>query len=129
MPSKAPAKDPTRTRTSVRAPAARRNRSSAEPDGEIDRLIHEPVRLRIMSALAVTDSLSFNELRDLLDATDGNLSVHARKLEDAKYLRCTKEFDGRVPKTTYVITDLGRRTLESYLRQMEAIIRSARTQD
>ena len=93
---------------------------------ELDRLIHERVRLGIVSALAVNDSLSFNELKALLHTTDGNLSVHARKLEDAEYVACVKSFEGRVPKTEYRLTAQGRRALERYLDHMEALIRATR---
>jgi DNA-binding transcriptional ArsR family regulator len=93
---------------------------------ELDRLIHERMRLAIVSALAVNDSLSFNELKRLLDTTDGNLSVHARKLEDAHYIVCTKSFDGRVPRTEYRLSPAGRRALERYLEHMEALIRATR---
>ncbi len=94
---------------------------------DFDRLIHEQIRLGIVSALAVNDSLSFNELKKLLDATDGNLSVHARKLEDAGYVSCSKFFAGRMPKTEYRITPGGRRALETYLDQMESLIQSTKT--
>jgi len=93
---------------------------------ELDRLIHERVRLGIVSALAVNDSLSFNELKALLHTTDGNLSVHARKLEDAEYVACVKSFAGRVPKTEYRLSAQGRRALERYLDHMEALIRATR---
>ena len=93
---------------------------------ELDRLIHERVRLAIVSALAVRDSLTFNELKGLLKTTDGNLSVHARKLEDAEYVTCVKSFAGRVPKTEYRLTPQGRRALERYLDHMEALIRATR---
>jgi DNA-binding MarR family transcriptional regulator len=92
----------------------------------LDRLIHERLRLGIVSALAVNESLTFNELKRLLDTTDGNLSVHARKLEDANYVTCTKSFEGRVPRTEYRITPTGRRALERYLDHMEALIRATR---
>jgi DNA-binding MarR family transcriptional regulator len=92
----------------------------------LDRLIHERTRLGIISALAVNDSLTFNELKQLLGATDGNVSVHARKLEDAGYVSCTKSFAGRVPKTEYRLTAAGRRALEKYLSHMEALIRATR---
>jgi len=88
----------------------------------LDRLIHERLRLGIVSALAVNDRLSFNDLKRLLDTTDGNLSVHARKLEDAQYIACSKSFEGRVPKTEYRLTTPGRRALERYLDHMEALI-------
>jgi DNA-binding MarR family transcriptional regulator len=89
-------------------------------------VIHEPVRLGIVSALAVNDSMSFNELKDLLKTTDGNLSVHARKLEESEYVLCEKQFEGRVPKTTYSLTTQGKRALENYLTHMEGLIRTAR---
>ncbi len=92
----------------------------------LDRLIHERLRLGIVSALAVNESLTFNELKRLLDTSDGNLSVHARKLEDAQYVTCTKSFEGRVPRTEYRITATGRRALERYLDHMEALIRATR---
>ena len=92
----------------------------------LDRLIHERIRLGIVSALAVNDSLSFNDLKKLLRTTDGNLSVHARKLEDAGYIACTKSFEGRVPHTDFRITATGRRVLEKYLAHMEALIQATR---
>jgi DNA-binding HxlR family transcriptional regulator len=92
----------------------------------LDRLIHERIRLGIVSALAVNRSLTFNELKALLKTTDGNLSVHARKLEEADYILCTKSFDGRLPKTQYRLTGSGRRALERYLNHMEALIRATR---
>jgi len=92
----------------------------------LDRVIHERTRLGIVSALAVNASLSFNELKELVRATDGNLSVHARKLEDAGYIQCTKSFSGRMPKTEYRLTGAGRRALEGYLNHMEALIRATR---
>jgi len=105
---------------------ARARAAVAPRTGELDRLIHERVRLGIVSALAVNDSLSFNELKALLKTTDGNLSVHARKLEDASYVTCTKSFEGRIPKTEYRLTGAGRRALEHYLDHMEALIRVTR---
>jgi len=93
---------------------------------ELDRLIHERVRLGIVSALAVNDSLSFNQLKALLKTTDGNLSVHARRLEEAQYIACTKSFEGRIPKTEYRLTATGRRALERYLDHMEALIHATR---
>jgi len=92
----------------------------------LDRVIHERTRLGIVSALAVNASLSFNELKELVQASDGNLSVHARKLEDAGYVHCTKSFSGRMPKTEYRLTAPGRRALEGYLDHMEALIRATR---
>jgi DNA-binding HxlR family transcriptional regulator len=93
---------------------------------ELDRLIHERMRLAMVSALAVNQSLSFNELKRLLDTTDGNLSVHARKLEAANYIVCTKSFEGRMPRTEYKLSPVGRRALERYLDHMEALIHSTR---
>lgn len=89
----------------------------------LDRIIHERMRLAMVSALAVHDTLSFNELKSLLDTTDGNVSVHARKLEDAGYITCTKSFDGRVPRTEFRLAPAGRQALEEYLGHMEALIR------
>jgi DNA-binding HxlR family transcriptional regulator len=99
---------------------------SLGPDTEFDRLIHERMRLGIVSALAVNDSLSFGDMKRLLKTTDGNLSVHARRLEDAGYIACTKYFEGRLPKTEYRLTDAGREALERYLDHMEALIRATR---
>ena len=93
---------------------------------ELDRLIHEHMRLGIVSALAVHQSLSFNDLKKLLQTTDGNLSVHARKLEEAGYVACSKFFDKRVPKTEYRLTPSGRNALEHYLDHMEALIQATR---
>jgi DNA-binding MarR family transcriptional regulator len=92
----------------------------------LDRLIHERTRLAIVSALAVNKSLTFSELKQFLRATDGNLSVHARKLEDAGYVSCSKSFDGRMPKTEYSLSAAGRRALEKYLSHMEALIHATR---
>jgi DNA-binding HxlR family transcriptional regulator len=100
------------------------NREAVSPD--LDRLIHERIRLGIVSALAVNRSLTFNELKALLKTTDGNLSVHARRLEEADYIVCTKSFDGRLPKTEYRLTASGRKALERYLNHMEALIRATR---
>jgi DNA-binding HxlR family transcriptional regulator len=99
-------------------------REVVSPD--LDRLIHERIRLGIVSALAVNRSLTFNELKALLKTTDGNLSVHARRLEEADYIVCTKSFDGRLPKTEYRLTAAGRKALERYLNHMEALIRATR---
>jgi DNA-binding HxlR family transcriptional regulator len=105
---------------------------AANPDASnegalaLDRLIHERLRLGIVSALAVNEALTFNELKRLMQTTDGNLSVHARKLEDAGYVTCTKSFEGRMPKTEYRLTSPGRRALERYLDHMEALIRATR---
>ena len=93
---------------------------------ELDRLIHERIRLGMVSALAVNESLSFNDLKKLLKTTDGNLSVHARRLEEAEYVTCEKYFVGRVPKTVYRLTPTGQRALERYLDHMEALIQSMR---
>ncbi len=93
---------------------------------ELDKVIHERVRLAIVSALAVNEALTFNELKALLRTSDGNLSVHARKLEEAGYVTCSKSFEGRVPRTEYRLTAPGRRALERYLAHMEALIRMTR---
>ena len=111
----------TRTATQV-------NRSTAPPPAgaNLDRVIHDRTRLAIMSALAVNESLSFTELKTLTETTDGNLSVHARKLEDAGYLHCDKSFAGRTPRTDFKLTSTGRRAMEKYLDHMEALIRATR---
>lgn len=101
-------------------------RPAATRAGDLDRLIHERMRLGIVSALAVNASLTFSELRDLLGASDGNLSVHARRLEDAGYVACDKSFDGRIPRTEYRLTEAGRAALGRYLDHMEALIRATR---
>jgi DNA-binding HxlR family transcriptional regulator len=120
------------------AKALKRNDGAHEAEGadvnapapqaalDLDRLIHERMRLGIISALAVNDQLSFNDLKKLLKTTDGNLSVHARKLEEAGYIACEKFFEGRLPKTEYRLTPPGRRALEMYLDHMEAIIHATR---
>jgi len=112
-----------RSRGSARTAQAMR---AAERAPELDGLIHERMRLGIVSALAANESLTFSELKELLKTTDGNVSVHARKLEDADYISCAKSFVGRMPKTEYRLTDTGRRALEKYLNHMEALIRAAR---
>lgn len=107
----------------------RRRETVARPRAdlaELDPMIHERIRLGIVSALAVNDRLSFNELKRLLNTTDGNLSVHARKLEEAGYLACDKYFDGRIPKTEFRLTATGRKSLQRYLDRMEEIIRTTR---
>ena len=96
------------------------------PAPNLDRMIHERMRLGIVSALAANESLTFNDLKSLMNTTDGNLSVHARKLEEGGYIACTKSFEGRLPKTEYKITAAGRRALESYVSHMETIIRQMR---
>ena len=93
---------------------------------DFDALIHERIRLGIVSALAVNETLTFNELKKVLNTTDGNLSVHARKLEEAGYIRCEKYFEGRMPKTEYRLSAVGRRALEQYLNRMEELIRKTR---
>jgi DNA-binding MarR family transcriptional regulator len=108
---------------------AKRSSAPARPEApatSLDRLIHERTRLAIISALAVNNSLTFSELKKLLAASDGNLSVHARKLEDAGYIACTKSFANRLPKTEYRLTPSGRQALEKYLNHMEALIRATR---
>jgi len=107
----------------IKGPRAEaRNRTALD----LDRVIHERLRLGIISALAANDRLTFNDLKRLLQTTDGNLSVHARKLEDAQYISCEKSFDGRVPRTEYRLTASGRRALEKYIAHMESIIRAVR---
>jgi DNA-binding HxlR family transcriptional regulator len=103
-----------------------RNPAREAAPADLDRLIHERIRLGIVSALAVNRSLTFNELKALLKTSDGNLSVHARKLEEADYITCAKSFDGRLPKTEYRLAAAGRRALERYLNHMEALIRATR---
>ncbi len=103
-----------------------RNRMVDKALPQLDRLIHERIRLGMLSALAVNESLSFNDLKGLLQTTDGNVSVHARKLEDADYVTCTKYFKGRMPRTEYRLTPAGRRAFERYLDRMEALIRATR---
>ncbi len=123
-------------RSAARAPSARPfpdRLSAVSGDApraslDLDRLIHERVRLAIVSALAVNPALTFNELKHLLGTSDGNLSVHARRLEDAGYLECTKSFEGRVPRTEFRLTAVGRAALERYLAHMEGLIRSTRAQ-
>ncbi|HUN60585.1 MAG TPA: transcriptional regulator [Candidatus Sulfotelmatobacter sp.] len=112
--------------TREEGPTAVRSSAAQPVSSNLDRLIHERIRLGIVSALAVNRSLTFNELKALLKTTDGNLSVHARKLEEADYIVCTKSFDGRLPKTEYRLTAAGRRALERYLDHMEALIRATR---
>ena len=108
------------------APREMRSARTSAAAPSLDRLIHERLRLGIVSALAANESLTFNDLKSLVDSTDGNLSVHARKLEDAGYITCTKSFEGRMPKTEYKLTTAGRRALENYLNHMETLIRKMR---
>jgi DNA-binding HxlR family transcriptional regulator len=96
------------------------------PVPQLDRLIHERLRLGILSALSVNQSLTFNDLKKLLETSDGNLSVHARKLEEAGYITCTKSFDGRIPRSDYRLTATGRKSLDRYLDHMEALIQAMR---
>ena len=105
-------------------PGRSRARESSVP--ELDHVIHERMRLAIVSALAANEALSFRELKNLLQATDGNLSVHARKLEDAGYVACEKSFEGRVPKTEFKLTAEGRRAFEKYIDHLEALVRNVR---
>jgi DNA-binding HxlR family transcriptional regulator len=114
----------TRPREDSLATLREQPREAVSP--ELDRLVHERIRLGIVSALAVNRSLTFNELKALLKTTDGNLSVHARKLEEASYIVCSKSFDGRLPKTEYRLAGAGRKALERYLNHMEALIRATR---
>ena len=108
------------SRQSVSSPASQEAPS-------LDRVIHERMRLAIVSALAVNDSLTFNDLKRLLETTDGNLSVHARKLEDAHYITCEKSFEGRMPKTEFRLTAAGRKAFEKYIAHMEALIRNVKS--
>lgn len=108
-------------------PATRPARRAVEKTADLDRLIHERLRLGIVSALCVNESLGFTDLKALLKTTDGNLSVHARKLEEADYIACTKSFQGRTPHTEYRVTAKGRRALARYLDHMEALIAATRT--
>jgi DNA-binding HxlR family transcriptional regulator len=123
-----------RRRDSPSAPIERcdlgavRGRNPESDTLELDHLIHERVRLGIVSSLAVNGSLTFTDLRDLLGITDGNLSAHARRLEDARYVTCNKCYEGRTPKTEYALTATGRKELKGYLDHMEAIIQATRTQ-
>lgn len=103
-----------------------RSAKAEHPAPGLDRLIHERMRLGIVSALAANESLTFNDLKSLMNTTDGNLSVHARKLEDAGYIAVTKSFEDRLPKTEYKLTTAGQRALESYLSHMETIIQQMR---
>ena len=116
-PSSSAARRPERSAATLRAIAG--DESAAQ---SLDKVIHERLRLGIVSALAVNDRLTFNELKQLLQASDGNVSVHARKLEDAGYVSCHKSFEGRVPRTEYKLTAAGRKALERYLAHMEALI-------
>lgn len=115
-------------KTSQGKPAGKKAPASVAPETavDLDRVIHEKTRLAIVSALAVSPSITFNEMKAILKATDGNVSVHARKLEDAGYITTKKSFEGRMPKTEYSLTAAGRRALEKYLDHMEAIIRATR---
>jgi DNA-binding HxlR family transcriptional regulator len=110
------------------APAAAEAHASKarHPAHSLDRLIHERMRLGIISALAANESLTFNDLKHLMHTTDGNLSVHARKLEDGGYIACTKSFAGRLPKTEYKLTAAGKRALENYVSHMETLIKQVR---
>jgi DNA-binding MarR family transcriptional regulator len=121
---------PTLANKTLRAnPPAKPARPQPEheaPGLDLDRIIHERLRLGILSALAVNNALTFNELKKLLNTTDGNLSVHARKLEDAEYIVCEKSFENRMPRSEYRMTPAGKRALEKYLDEMEALIRATR---
>jgi DNA-binding HxlR family transcriptional regulator len=116
-----------RQRPEASAPRGQSPRSAGgRGSASLDNLIHHRIRLGIVSALAAVESLTFNEIKALLETTDGNLSVHARKLEEADYVTCTKTFDGRRPRTEYRLTPVGRRELTRYLSHMEALIRATR---
>ena len=105
-----------------------RGLGSKEGASRLDRIIHERMRLAIVSALAINESLRFNELKEILETTDGNLSVHARKLEEAGYIKCIKYFDDRVPRTEYRLTASGRQALERYLDHMETLVQAMRAE-
>jgi DNA-binding HxlR family transcriptional regulator len=107
-------------------PQSIRSRPAQSHAADLNRVIHEPIRLGIVSVLAINETMTFNELKHLLRTTDGNLSVHARKLEEAQYIACEKYFQGRVPKTEYRLTSAGRKALEIYLDHMEALIHATR---
>ena len=128
MPAKAAERDAaaTTTRRRARLAAVPPSSTSAMDEQPSDRLIYERVRLGIMSALAVRQELTFNELKALFDVSDGNLGAHARKLEEARYLTCTKFFEGRRPKSIYRLTELGRNALNRYLDHVEAVIKATR---
>jgi DNA-binding HxlR family transcriptional regulator len=113
-------------RSKISSLTALRGDAAETVPSDLNRLIHERIRLGIVSALAVNRSLTFNELKAMLKTTDGNLSVHARKLEEANYISCNKSFDGRLPKTEFRLTSVGKRALERYLDHMEALIRTTR---
>jgi len=117
-----PTKEDSKPTSSLRDSSS--SQKSAAPN--LDRLIHERLRLGIISALAANESLTFSDLKKLMNTTDGNLSVHARKLEEAGYIACTKYFDGRLPKTEYKLTKEGRQALENYLNHMESLIKQMR---
>ena len=121
------AKSAAARKTDSASAAAPRKQMVVEPSiPDFDRLIHEKTRLAIVSALAVNPSLTFNEMKAILKTTDGNVSVHARKLEEAGYLLTKKSFEGRMPKTEYSLTAAGKKALEKYLTHMEALIRATR---
>lgn len=120
------ARSPRRRESQNSVPEAVEGVMPAARAPDFDRLIHERLRLGIVSALAVNAKLTFSELKRLMKTTDGNLSVHARRLEEARYVECTKSFDGRVPRTEYKLTTAGRKALERYLDHMEALIRVTR---
>jgi DNA-binding transcriptional ArsR family regulator len=113
----------TESESTAAAPRAQKSRAHAR---DLDRLVHDRTRLAIVSALAASETLTFTELKGITETTDGNLSVHSRKLEDAGYISCTKGFDGRMPRTEFALTAAGRRALQKYLDHMEAIIAHAR---
>ena len=116
---------PSRTSSASAAPSAREVTGKPLPQ-RLDRLIHDRTRLAILAALAASEPLAFTDLKDITGSTDGNLSVHARKLEDAGYVHCEKTFAGRTPRTEYRLTGVGRRALEKYLEHMDALIRATR---
>ena len=124
MAKQSTAKQERKTDAAAETRAVSAKQKSAAPN--LDRIIHERLRLGIISALAANESLTFSELKHLMNTTDGNLSVHARKLEEAGYISCSKYFEGRLPKTEYKLTAAGRSALEKYLSHMEALIKQMR---
>lgn len=115
-----------RSNAALKADSPAMGKPQAGKVSTLDRTIHEPIRLGILSALAVNESLTFNELKSLLGVTDGNLSVHARKLEEAGFIACHKSFAGRTPRTDYRVTPDGQASLEKYIAHMEAILKAAK---
>jgi DNA-binding HxlR family transcriptional regulator len=123
-----PKSDQRAVKSEEASPSSRARARTRQELPPLDRLIHERIRLGMVSALAINDSLTFNDLKRILKTSDGNLAVHARKLEEAGYVRCKKFFDGRIPRTEYRLTPSGHKALQEYLSQMEQFIAAAREQ-